>query len=165
MEQKLYTLKLDASWRAIEIIDAYKGFNLAYSGRATIVEHHPYHVTKTAQFPSVIVLKSYISNRNFALSCNRRNVAWAYKNVCQYCGRRFQYSDLTMDHVIPKCKGGEFSWSNIVISCKKCNTRKGYKSVKEANMKLLCHPRPPKVTIREYYRNIKFYDSWSKFIN
>ena len=165
MEDKLYTLKLDASWRAIEVIDAYKGFNLAYSGRATIVEHHPHHVTKTAQFPSVIVLKSYISNRKFTLSCNRRNVAWAYKNVCQYCGQRFQYSDLTMDHVVPKCKGGDFSWYNIVIACKRCNTRKGYKSPSEARMNLLCEPCPTKVTIREYYRNIEFYDSWSKFID
>lgn len=164
MEPKLYTLKLDASWRPIEIIDAYKGFNMVYSGRAKIVEHHPYHITKTAQFPSVIVLKSYISNRKLSITCNRKNVAWKYNHVCQYCGQSFKFSDLTMDHVIPKSKGGDSSWWNIVTACKKCNGRKGNKTPAQARMPLLCVPKPPKVTVREYYRTIKFPDSWYNYL-
>ena len=164
MDRKLYTLKLDASWRPIEIIDAYKGFNLAYSGRANILEHHPYHITKTVQFPSVIVLKSYISDRKFTMTCNRRNVAWKYNHKCQYCGQSFKFSDLTMDHVIPRSRGGDSSWWNIVIACKRCNNRKSNRTPAEARMPLLCVPKPPKVTIRDYYRGIIFPDSWYNFL-
>ena len=164
MERKLYTLKLDASWRPIEIIDAYKGFNMVYSGRAKILEHHSHHITKTAQFPSVIVLKSYISNRKLSITCNRKNVAWKYNYTCQYCGQSFKFSDLTMDHVIPKSKGGDCSWWNIVTACKKCNGRKANKTPAEARMPLLCEPKPPKITVREYYRTIKFPDSWYNYL-
>jgi 5-methylcytosine-specific restriction endonuclease McrA len=164
VETKLYTLKLDASWRPIEIVDAYKGFNLAYSGRAKVVEHHSHHITETAQFPSVIVLKSYISNRKLHLSCNRRNVAYRYKYECQYCGLKFKFSELTMDHVVPRSKGGDSSWKNIVIACKKCNSRKGNRTPEEAKMPLINEPSAPKVTIRDFYRSIRFPISWFNFL-
>jgi 5-methylcytosine-specific restriction endonuclease McrA len=164
VEDKLYTLKLDASWRPIEIVDAYKGFNLAYSGRANVVEHHTHQSSKTVQFPSVIVLKSYISDRKLSITCNRRNAAWIYDYTCQYCDQSFKFSDLTMDHVIPKSKGGDSSWWNIVIACKKCNNKKGNRTPAEANMKLSCEPKPPKITIRDYYRSIKFPLSWFNFL-
>jgi 5-methylcytosine-specific restriction endonuclease McrA len=89
---------------------------------------------------------------------------WRDKNTCQYCGGVFLYKDLTMDHVYPKYLGGEKSWDNIVASCKRCNGRKGHKTIEEFGKKPLTNPKKPAITIREYYRNISFPKTWDKYI-
>ena len=162
--EPLYTLKLDAAWRPIEIISTYKGFNMVYGGRAKMIEGYDTGPVPNHVYPSVIVLNSYVSKRRFNLSLNRRNIIWRDKNICQYCGNRFAVPDLTMDHIIPQCKGGEDSWTNLVTSCKGCNTDKGYKSLKEYGKYPLTKPKKPAITIRDYYRNIPMLDSWDKFM-
>ena len=74
------------------------------------------------------------------------------------------FKDLTMDHVYPRCKGGKKSWDNIVASCKRCNGRKGYKTVEEFGKKPLTNPKKPAITIRDYYRQIRFPECWDKYI-
>jgi len=64
--------------------------------------------------------------------------------VCQYCHNRFSKSKLTLDHVIPKSKGGDKSWTNLVSSCGCCNQKKADKTPFEAGMTLLREPLPPK---------------------
>ena len=163
MEPK-YTLKLDAAWQPIEIISVFRGFNMVYKGRAKTVEAYDTGPVPKLLYPSVIVLKSYVSKRRFSLTLNRRNIIWRDKNICQYCGKKYGYDYLTMDHVIPQCKGGEDSWTNLVTSCKGCNGDKGYKSLKEFGKKPLTKPKKPAITIRDYYRNIPILDSWEKFM-
>ena len=110
---KRYSLKLDAAWQPLEIITAYKAFNMCYSGRAKIVSSYP---QSNLLIPSVIVLHHYIRRFPFRLSCNRKNVFWRDNYQCQYCCRTFKFNELTMDHVVPKSRGGEKSWENIVTS-------------------------------------------------
>ena len=159
-----YTLKLDASYRPIEVISTHKGFNMVYCGRAKLLEAYDTGPTWNTLYPSVIVLKTYISKRRLNISCNRRNVIWRDKNTCQYCGGVFLFRDLTMDHVYPRCLGGERTWDNIVTSCKRCNGRKGHKTIEEFGKKPLTNPKKPAITIREYYRNIPFPNSWERYI-
>jgi len=159
-----YTLKLDAAWQPIEIISVFRGFNMVYGGRAKVVEAYDTGPVPKHLYPSVIVLKSYVSKRRFSLTLNRRNVIWRDNNVCQYCGNRYGYDFLTMDHIIPQCKGGEDSWTNLVACCKDCNSAKGFKSLKEFGKKPLTKPKKPAITIRDYYRNIPILDSWEKFM-
>ena len=159
-----YTLKLDASYRPIEVIDVHKGFNMVYSGRAKLLEGYRTGPTYNTLYPSVIVLKTYISKRRINISCNRRNIIWRDKNTCQYCGGVFSFRELTMDHIIPKYLGGKKTWTNIVASCKRCNSRKGHKTIKEFGRKPLTNPKKPAITIREYYRYIPFPDSWERYI-
>ena len=163
MKPKL-TLKLDASWRPIEIIPVFKGFNMVYGERAKMIEGYDTGPVPNLLYPSVIVLKSYVSKRGFNLTLNRRNLIWRDKNTCQYCGKRFSYDFLTMDHIIPQCKGGEDSWTNLVTSCKNCNSDKGYKTLREFGKKPLTKPKKPAITIRDYYRNVPILDSWEKFM-
>ena len=160
----VYTLKLDAAWQPIEIISVFRGFNMVYKGRAKVVEPYDTGPVPNLLYPSVIVLKSYVSKRRFTLTLNRRNVIWRDKSVCQYCGNKYSYDFLTMDHVIPQCKGGEDSWTNLVTCCKRCNSDKGFKSLKEFGKKPLTNPQKPAITIRDYYRNIPMLDSWEKFM-
>ena len=159
-----YTLKLDAAWQPIEIINVFRGFNMVYKGRAKSVESYDTGPVPKLLYPSVIVLKSYVSKRRFNLTLNRKNIIWRDKNTCQYCGRRYSYDFLTMDHIIPQCRGGEDSWTNLVACCKDCNGDKGYKSLKEFGKKPLTNPKKPAITIREYYRNIPFPNSWERYI-
>ena len=159
-----YTLKLDASYRPIEVISAYKAFCMVYSGRARLLEGYDTGPIKQAAYPSVIVLKSYISKRRFSMVCNRKNVIWRDKNTCQYCGGVFLFRDLTIDHVVPKSKGGIITWTNVVASCKRCNGRKGHKTIEEFGKKPLTNPKIPVITIRDYYRSIKFPKQWDKYI-
>ena len=62
------------------------------------------------------------------------------KNTCQYCGAK---SKLTIDHVVPRCRGGGNTWDNMVVACSSCNTRKGDKLLEQTNMKLRKKPRAP----------------------
>tara|TARA_R110000824_G_scaffold177897_2_gene357410 strand:- start:1046 stop:1543 length:498 start_codon:yes stop_codon:yes gene_type:complete len=164
VKEKLYTLKLDASWRPIEVVDAYRGFNMAYSGRASVVEHHDEGPNHLYQFPSVIVLKSYISKRKFHLSCIRKNVFWRDGYTCQYCGSKFKNSELSLDHVKPKSRGGKKIWSNIVTACHRCNNKKSNKTLDEANMKPINKPACPSVSLLEFYREISVPLKWAPFL-
>ena len=154
-----YTLKLDASWRPIEIIDSFKGFNMCYTGRANLVIRYPNDI-----FPAVIVLKSYVRKRFGTYACNRKNVVWRDKNICQYCGSRFKFVDLTMDHVTPKSRGGDKTWTNIVTSCKRCNNIKGNQTPMEANMPLIKEPRIPHWDVQVLLRDRFIPNEWKEFI-
>lgn len=75
---------------------------------------------------------------------SRRNVYQRDKNVCQYCSKKFGKEHLTLDHVIPKSRGGKSSWANIVTCCTWCNGKKGDKLLKELGWKLKQQPKRPK---------------------
>jgi len=160
VDKKLYTLKLDAAWNPIEIIDSHKGFKMCYNGRANMVTEYP----QDYPFPAVIVLKNYVRSRFMSYNCNRRNVVWRDKNICQYCGNKFAFSELTMDHVIPKSRGGEKSWNNIVASCKKCNSKKGDRTPEEARMPLIKKPFVPRWSIQVLLRGFCVPEEWEDFI-
>ena len=154
-----YTLKLDAAWQPIEVIDSFKGFNMCFTGRANVVLNYSDNV-----FPAVIVLKSYVRKKFMSYACNRKNVVWRDKNVCQYCGNRFIFSELTMDHVIPKSRGGDRSWTNIVACCKKCNNNKSNRTPQEAKMPLIKKPIIPRWDIHILLRDKEVPNEWKDFI-
>lgn len=164
MEQELYTLKLDAAWKPIDIISANRGFIMTWTGRAKTIRSYDLGPIENINYPAVIVLDSYISKRQLTIPCNRKNVFWRDNYTCQYCANKFSYGNLTMDHVIPKCKGGHRTWTNIVSACHKCNNKKGSKTLEEARMKPLNEPVFPYVKITDLYRNIKIPDIWEPFL-
>ena len=162
---KLYSLKLDASWRPIEIITSFKAFSMCRSGRANVVEDYNVKAHGTTMFPAVIVLKSYVRKHEFLLSCTRRNVYSRDDYTCQYCNRKvISKFDLTLDHVLPKSRGGPKTWDNIVSSCHKCNLSKGARTPEEAKMKLLKEPRRPRATFIDYYALSTVPKEWSPYV-
>jgi 5-methylcytosine-specific restriction endonuclease McrA len=83
--------------------------------------------------------------------------------TCQYCGKRTH--DLTLDHVIPRNKGGQHVWENLVSACKACNHRKAGKLPQEARMKLMREPtRPPATSYYLFYDYLEREEGWRKFI-
>ena len=140
-------LKLDSSFRPVEIISAHDAFCMVYMKRASVVEIYENEFFRSPsqefQVPCVISLHRYVKISNYSLKCNKRNIVWRDRNTCQYCGKYFSYDELTMDHVTPKSRGGPKTWENIVASCRFCNQRKGDKLPKEAKMFPIALPKVP----------------------
>jgi 5-methylcytosine-specific restriction endonuclease McrA len=102
-------------------------------------------VSREYSLPSVIRLKRYVKiiKRIGLATCTRKNVLMRDKFQCQYCGIQCRPSVVTIDHVIPRSKGGDSTWINLVAACQPCNRRKGNKLLAEAGMKLRKIPRSP----------------------
>jgi len=123
-------------------------------------------VNFSLQIPRVIRLLGYDKVPRQGLRFNRRNIFARDANSCQYCGQHFPSSELSLDHVVPRSRGGEMSWENIVCCCVSCNVRKGGRTPKEAHMKLIRPPARPKhnplLTLK--LGNPK-YESWKTFLS
>jgi len=116
--------------------------------------------------PKVIRLLFYDRLPQTRVKFNRRNIFARDENRCQYCGKRFPTSELSLDHVIPRSRGGLSTWTNVVCSCVKCNVRKGGRTPKQAHMKLIREPVKPKrspiIVLRLGSRK---YSSWRQFLD
>ena len=94
------------------------------------------------RIPSVILLRRYHKVKGTP-ALRRLSIMMAYRFTCAYCGRRFPVEELTIDHVIPKSKGGKTTWQNCVLADQKCNLQKADKSLLSSGMKLLRQPFVP----------------------
>ncbi len=117
------------------------------------------------QVPRVIRLLRYDRLPNRSIRLNRHTIFARDEHRCQYCGRRFPTAELSLDHVLPRSRGGETTWENVVCCCVDCNVRKGGRTPQEAHMKLVARPvrpkRSPLLTLK--LRNPK-YASWKTWL-
>ncbi len=97
---------------------------------------------------------------------NRRNLFARDNNTCQYCGKRYSTAELSLDHIIPRARGGPNTWVNIVCACHRCNVRKGGRTPQEAGLRLIRNPVKPR---RNPVINVKLadnrYSSWKQFLD
>lgn len=100
-------------------------------------------VEGVVRIPRVVVLVSFDRVPQRRVRFSRHNIFVRDANTCQYCARRFARSDLNLDHVIPRCRGGRTTWENVVCSCIECNRRKGGGDPAAAGMQLIRHPQRP----------------------
>ena len=100
-------------------------------------------VTFQIQVPRIIRLLRFDRAPRQTLRFNRRSLFARDGHRCQYCGLTPPLHQLSLDHVLPRSRGGDTSWENVVCCCLKCNTRKGGRTPSEARMKLLRDPRKP----------------------
>lgn len=114
--------------------------------------------------PEIVIHTEYNDVPDLELKWGRRNLALRDNNECQYCGCKVHGDDLTIDHVIPKTRGGKNTWANTVVSCKPCNRRKANRTPEEARMPLRRKPFKPKwYPVTSKYAT-KMPHSWVKFI-
>ena len=162
------TLKLDSSYRPIQIVTGFEAFCMVYMGRANIVEVYDdafYHsATRKFPVPSVIALKRYVRKGRLRLRCNRKNVFWRDRYTCQYCGDVFANSELTIDHVTPRSRGGPKVWENVVASCRKCNQKKGSMLPYEAHMHPLKPPMQPSPYIFHTVERKRIHPKWLPYL-
>ena len=118
------------------------------------------------QVPRVIRLLAFDRLPRAKVKFNRRNIFARDGNRCQYCGTKFPTSELSLDHVLPRSRGGQATWDNIVCACVKCNVRKGGRTPREANMRLVQEPVKPKTspTLGLKLSHGK-YQSWRTFLD
>lgn len=122
--------------------------------------------TAEIQAPRVIRLVGYDKVPRQTVKFNRRNLFARDNNQCQYCGKKFVTSELSLDHVIPRSQGGLTTWENIVCACVDCNVRKGGRTPKQANVSLIRKPEKPKRSpVLNYKLTLKKYESWQSFLD
>jgi 5-methylcytosine-specific restriction endonuclease McrA len=122
---------------------------MIFKGVARVEEHngHVLHSQKLSiHAPSVIRLTEYIHIPFERRSLSRKNILLRDHSTCQYCGRQYAPSELTLDHVLPRSRGGPHSWENVVASCRSCNARKEARLPNECGMVLRRPPVAPHAT-------------------
>ena len=140
------TLKLDSSYKPLAIISWKDALWLILSGKAYAVEFYEKYVKSVKemfQLPSIIVLKRFIRYEFVGPPCTKKNIFIRDEFSCQYCSAECEKVHLTLDHIIPRSKGGANSWTNLVTACKKCNQRKSDRTISQAGLILQKRPRKP----------------------
>ncbi|MFZ0635415.1 MAG: HNH endonuclease [Candidatus Acidiferrales bacterium] len=162
-------LVLNATFEPINVTAVRRALVLMLKGVAQAEEIHATQVhssSRAVSVPSVIRLLTYrhIPQQSRALS--RKNILLRDRNTCQFCGRALPASELTLDHVMPRSRGGHSSWENLVACCYECNNRKGDRTPEEAGLKLARRPRPFTLhTSRQLMRLIGHKDEkWRKYL-
>lgn len=116
--------------------------------------------------PRIIRLLFYDRLPRRDVKFNRRNIFARDRNRCQYCGRRFPTSELSLDHVVPRSLGGKATWENIVCACTRCNVKKGGRTPRQAGMDLFRQPAKPKHnTLVHVHLGHERYRSWKQFLD
>ncbi|MBR8831777.1 MAG: hypothetical protein N5P05_002360 [Chroococcopsis gigantea SAG 12.99] len=136
-------LVLNASYEPLNITSWRRAVVLLLKGKAEQLEHNQQGQSIYHGFPlpSVIRLRQYVSVPYKEIPLTRRNILERDHHTCQYCAYRGE--QLTLDHVIPRSRGGGDSWENLVTACVRCNVKKGNRTPKEAGMNLRSQPRKP----------------------
>jgi 5-methylcytosine-specific restriction endonuclease McrA len=161
-------LVLNANYEPINIAPLRRAFNLVLKGIAHVEEHNGIVEAGKATYkiPSVIRLMSYRRIPHFKISPSRRNILQRDDFTCQYCVKRFVAQELTLDHIMPRSRGGRSTWDNLVAACYKCNHRKNDQTPEEAGMKLHRKPVPLSIhTNRHVLRSAgKKFEAWQKYL-
>ncbi|MCE9589397.1 MAG: HNH endonuclease [Planctomycetes bacterium] len=190
-----HVLVLNRLWMAVRVTDARRAFSLVVRDLAEVVhvndgqytsfnfdswaelstararfDNQHYEWVRTVRMhlavPKVIRLLGYDRLPRQDVKLNRRNIFARDKNVCQYCGKHFPTSELSLDHVLPRSQGGTSMWDNLVCCCVRCNTRKGGRTPEQAHMTLVRRPvkprRNPVISLR---LGTDKYASWRTFLD
>jgi 5-methylcytosine-specific restriction endonuclease McrA len=146
------------TWEPLSVISVGRAINLLIGGKAVVVEQTGQSLrTISDQFavPSVIALRAFINVPRRQAHWSRKGVLMRDNYTCIYCGvqpgsmlkgKVFAKSDFTVDHIIPRSRGGRDQWTNTACACSGCNHRKGNRFAHEAGMRLSWEPKTPRTS-------------------
>ncbi len=138
-------LMLNQNYEPLTVCSAKRAIVLVFQGKAELIEEVDGLCLRTVQtaygLPSVVRLWQYKRVPYKRVMLSRKNILTRDQNTCQYCGTR--RGPMTVDHVLPKTRGGLDTWENLVAACVKCNNKKGNRTPAEARMPLKSKPRRP----------------------
>lgn len=180
------TLVLNRSWVAISTTSVRTALSLVYRDVARVIQPDTYETHDLASWadvappedgrcirtvrlsipvPEIILLTGHNHMPRRTVPFSRRNLYRRDGNRCQFCGKRLPTSELSIDHVIPRARGGRTTWENCVLACIPCNVRKGCREPREVGMNLLRPATRPKwspcLTVNVGRRRA----SWEKFVS
>ena len=157
-------LLLNNSYEPISVITAKKAIIMYFLNKVDVVKKSKIVINSLYlkfNIPEVIKLKNYIYIKHSKIPLTRKNILKRDNNTCQYCGKN--KSEITIDHILPKDKGGNDSWNNLVVACKRCNMIKGNYLLKDIDMQLIRKPFEPTKII--YLQNVgKNNKSWHPYL-
>ncbi len=179
-------LALNRYFEPVQVTTAKRAFVLLYGGAAQALDEVgeaydfdlwrslPVRETDDAlpivggvlRVPRVLHLHRYDRTPRVTVRLTRKNLMLRDQHQCQYCGKRPPLRDLNIDHVVPRSRGGDDSWENLVTACRVCNLRKGWKTPEEANMRLARRPFRPKwtMTAQILMGASSRFDEWDPFL-
>jgi len=141
-------LLLNSSEQIVGVIDWCRAVTMLMQGKAiTPYNYDHFYEIKTGsgvfKLPSALVLVNFVYIPYKLARPSKKNIVRRDNSECQYCGCKLSGDKITIDHVMPKSRGGNHSWTNAVVSCKRCNAKKSNRTPLEANMKLRKEPIAP----------------------
>jgi 5-methylcytosine-specific restriction endonuclease McrA len=157
-------LVLNASYEYLNVTTLRRAIKLLYKEKAemleTVVGETLCSAARTHALPSVIRMNYYIRRPFREVALSRRNILERDSNTCQYCGG---HGD-TIDHILPRSRGGGDSWTNCVCACAPCNRKKKNMTPEEAEMELLDLPRRPSAIPWLRNRKVKSRKDWGRYL-
>jgi len=180
------TLVLNRSWIAIDTTSVVDALRLIFKGAARAVCTDNYEVhgfeswadlavepdephIRTARLrirvPEVIALTAYDKVPRRTVAFTRRHLFARDRRMCQYCGCQPGTSELTIDHIMPRSRGGKSTWDNCVLACIACNRRKADRTPPEAGMRLRVEPIAPQWRPTLDVPIARMRQSWQKFVS
>ena len=180
------TLVLNRVWIPIRVATVQEALTLVCKGAARVVRpetyetfdfdswaslgaaRHEAHVRTVhlrVPVPEVVVLSRYGGTPTREIVFSRRNLFRRDRHTCQYCGARPGFADLTLDHVLPRSRGGRSTWENVVVACLECNKRKANRTPAGAGMRLRRRPRQPRWSPRLAVAVAHRRESWEAFVS
>jgi 5-methylcytosine-specific restriction endonuclease McrA len=159
---------LNASWEPLRLVPLRKAIVLLLQEKAELIEAAEQRLrAQHAAFdvPLVIRLVRYVSIKRgrHPIPCSRRGVFIRDRDTCQYCGATPGRKHLTLDHVLPRSRGGVTSWENCVAACYPCNHKKGGKTPAEARLTLRSTPAAPKFLAFALVGELERHAVWQKY--
>lgn len=179
-------LVLNRSWAAISTTTVREALSMLFTGTARAIQPETYEthefdswvdlsvdpdepcvrtVSLRIRVPEVIVLASFNGMPTPSATFSRRNLYRRDHNTCQYCGSRPGTSELTIDHIVPRSRGGLSTWQNCVLACVPCNGRKANRLPDEARMVLATAPVKPLWTPFMEVPVARVRQSWKRFVS
>ena len=180
------TLVLNKNWLPICVCTVRRALTLVWKDLACIIApenyavhdfqswsdlRHPREYSKIRtvsleiRVPEIIVLRAFDRFTRPQVVFSRRNLFRRDKNACQYCGKRFPTEELSIDHVVPRAMGGVSSWTNCVVACLECNSRKGSRTLARASMRLTRSPQKPTPQMAFSLPLGRRKSSWDQFVS
>ena len=160
-----HVLVLNQDYQALTITSVQRATVLVLLQKAELIEAEQARFVRSPSYripwPSIVRLKAYVRLPYKRILLTRKNVLRRDRQRCQYCGSKDR---LTIDHVMPKSRGGKDTWDNLVAACVPCNNRQGNRTPEEASMELSRKPfRPSYVMyIRDYVGSLD--DTWKPYL-
>jgi 5-methylcytosine-specific restriction endonuclease McrA len=166
-EQMTHVLVLNASYEPLNVCTVRRAHVLVFKGKAEVIEELGVPLrsaSDTYPWPHVIRLLAYVRvPRTVKRKISRRALFARDGWRCVYCGENG--GRLTLDHVVPRSRGGDSVWENVVTSCAPCNLRKGNRLLEEASMTLRSTPRAPAPVLFIHLATPKVPDGWQPYLD
>ena len=159
-------LVLNQDYSPLTVCSVQRAFMLVFLNKADLIteikDKQLRSISKSFPFPSVIKIRQYINIPYKGVVMSRHNIFKRDGGKCQYCGTN---KDLTLDHVIPRSKGGKSTWTNLVTACKNCNSKKSDFTLEKVGMTLSKAPvKPSYLTFLRMNTGV-YREDWAPFLN